>query len=231
LQRVFLEISQEDAIMRLKDRIAGQPSDVSASERVALGQMVQAILQQRRATLQETLLPALQEAAHGVALHPLMDDSMVLNLAMLLDDAGRAALDRRLDDLDGRFGGQLTFRRVGPLPPYSFATVETRPMTFDEVERARDLLQLPEATTLGDMKRAYRRAAALVHPDHNRADAEAEARLTELTNAYRLLYAYALSQPACTDQDSEKSPARIDCARPAVERTLLLAMRREGAGQ
>ena len=66
-----------------------------------------------------------------------MDDRMVANLALLLPKPASDALDRRLAELDEEFGSRLNFRCVGPLPPYSFATVEVNPPSFEAIDRAR----------------------------------------------------------------------------------------------
>lgn len=215
LQQVFQEIGQEAHIAQLKQAIAGRPAEETLVERVAVGQMVQAALEQRRTALRDCVVYPLRELALDVAINPSMDDSMVANLALLLDQAGQEALDRQLDILDQEFEGRLLFRRVGPLPPYSFATVEVQVPCFEAVDAARRLLGLGEMATTGEIKQAYHRLAGQLHPDHNREDPEAEGRMTELAQAYQLLTSYADGQTAC----------RFD--RPTVEQTLLIAIRRQ----
>lgn len=215
LQQVFQEIGQEAHIAQLKQEIAGRPAEETLVERIAVGQMVQAALEQRRTALRDCVVYPLRELALDVAINPSMDDSMVANLALLLDQAGQEALDRQLDILDQEFAGRLLFRRIGPLPPYSFATVEVQVPCFEAVDAARRLLGLGEMATTGKIKQAYHRLAGQLHPDHNREDPEAEGRMTELAQAYQLLTSYADGQTAC----------RFD--RPTVEQTLLIAIRRQ----
>ncbi|MBI4770544.1 MAG: GvpL/GvpF family gas vesicle protein [Chloroflexi bacterium] len=140
LQQVFQEVGQE-----LRSNVETfQRSNVADAERVAIGRMVQASLERRRAALRDRLLPSLREVAPDLLVNPLMDDSMVANVALLVDGAGKAALDQRLALLDEEFGGRLTFRCVGPLPPYSFATVEVQLPSFEAVDDARRRLGLGE---------------------------------------------------------------------------------------
>ncbi len=236
-QEVFQEIGQEEVIAQLKAQLAGRSPEQTLAERVAIGQMVQASLQRRRAALGERLLPPLREVALDMAVNALMDDSMVLNVALLLDRAGQQALDERLQTLDEAFEGRLRFRRVGPLPPYSFSTVEVRVPSFEEVDKARRCLGLGEAATTNEIKRAYHRLAGQAHPDHNPDDPEAEARMTELAQAYRLLTTYA-EQASKGDGEAGRwgdrehpltpSPHHpITFCREAVEQTLLIAVRRQ----
>jgi len=185
---------------------------------VAVGQLVQARLERRRAALRERLLPSLREAALDLVINPLMDDSMVANVALLVDAAGREALDRQLALLDQEFEEQLLFRCVGPLPPHSFATVEVQVPSFAAVDEARRRLGLGERVTPGEIKRAYYQLAGQWHPDHNPGDPEAEARMAELTRAYDLLCAYATSR-------DQQAACCFD--RQTVEQTLLIAIRRQ----
>jgi len=224
LQRVFREVRGEEPIAGLTAQIVGRPAELTRVERIAVGQAVQASLARRRAELQERLLPAFRAITPDLAISPTMDDSVVLNVGLLLDRPGRDELDRRLPLLDEEFGGQLTFRCVGPLPPYSFATVEVATPSFDQVDRARALLKLGGTATADEIRRAFRREAALAHPDVNREDPTAGSRMAELSQAYGLLLAYA---EHWASSDGEGCAGHCAFTRDTVEKTLLVDIRRQ----
>jgi len=221
LQQVFQEIGQEAHIAQLKAQVEGRPPEETLIERVAVGQLVQASLEQRRTSLRDYLLYWLRKIALDSVINPSMDDSMVTNVALLVDGAEQKALDRRLELLDEEFEGQLTFRRVGPLPPYSFATVEVEVPSFEAIDEARRHLGLGETAAPGEIRRAYHQLAGQAHPDHNPDDPAAEARMTKLAHAYDLLTAYA--------ENVQGSKGEHPCtfSREAVEKTLLIAIRRQ----
>ena len=228
LAAVFQEISAEEEIARAKSRVVGRPSEEAAEARVAIGQMVKASLDRRRSALQDYLVPWLRDVALDLVANPLLDDGMVANVALLLDGAGREALDRRLVELDRQFQGWLNFRCVGPLPPYSFATVEVQTPAFEAVDTARYRLGLGKTATLEEIKRAYRQLAARVHPDVNPEGDKAGMRMAELTEAYRLLAAYGESQTS-----EVEGITNTVCAfdREMVARTMLISIvRPEGLG-
>lgn len=237
LQKVFQEIGQEAHIAQLKAQVEGRPPEETLIERVAIGQMVQASLEQRRASLRDYLIHWLGKVSLDLVVNPTMDDSMVANVALLVDEAGQEALDRQLELLDEEFEGQLTLRCVGPLPPYSFATVEVEVPSFEAVDEARRRLGLGETVTPGEIRRVYHRLAGQAHPDHNPDDPEAEARMTELAQAYELLTSYAENVQGSRGAEEQGSKGAREqgsrgehlCtfSREAVEQTLLIAVQRQ----
>jgi hypothetical protein len=235
LQEVFQQIGQEPPIAQLKEQIAGRAAEDTTTKRLAVGQMVYCSLERRRAALRDQLLSPLRALALDLVVNPPMDDSMVANAALLLDETGQAALDGQLEQLDQEFDGKLLLRCVGPLPPYSFATVDVQVPSFEAIDQARRQLELAKTAEATEIRRAYRRIAGRLHPDHNRQDAEAERHMTELSEAYRLLLTYAecaRSHPpevAAGDSLAEEraSATRISFDRQPVEETLLISIWRQ----
>ncbi|MBX0328863.1 GvpL/GvpF family gas vesicle protein [Oscillochloris sp. ZM17-4] len=226
--QVIQEIAAEGPISALRDQIAAQPAEETVDARVALGQMVHAAIQRRRAQIGDQVIAQLRDLADDVIINPTMDDSMVVNVALLLDQSRQDDLDQRLDELDALFGGKLQIRCVGPLPPYSFATLTVQALPFDAVDAARRQLGLAEEASAAAIKRAYRQLASQAHPDLNPSAEHAVADMEALTIAYDLLGALAKAQSPADDDGSHDWPCRLD--RTTVERTLLLSVvRQEGA--
>jgi len=225
LEKVFETIGEEEPIARLKAQITGRPPRETEDDRIALGRMVQASLERRRTALRDRLQTSLQSVALDLIVNPCMNDRMVANFALLVDKVSREALDRQLDTLDQEFEKRLFFRCVGPLPPYSFATVEVQMFSFEELDAARRQLGLPKATTSQGIRKAYRRMAFEVHPDYSHDDPEAESRMAELTRAYELLSAYAGNHTS-EGGDSKEKACCFD--HKTVEDKLLIAIQRQG---
>jgi hypothetical protein len=233
--QVFQQIAQEEPIIHLKNKLSNRPPEETMEERVALGQLVLAALERQREVLRVVILPVLKEVALDIMANPLMDDTMVVNVALLVDASGRKALEQKLEALDAAFErGEcktpgttpLTFRCVGPLPPYSFATVEAQSLTFDAIEAARRYLNLEEEIPREEIKKAYRRLAGQSHPDRNPNTPGLEAHMSELTHAYQLLSAYAGAQFSVCSNYQDPNPV-CSFSREAVEQTLLIAIRRQ----
>ncbi|MFQ5804482.1 MAG: GvpL/GvpF family gas vesicle protein, partial [Candidatus Methylomirabilales bacterium] len=158
---IFGAIGEEDRIRELKERIGGKPAAETQEERVQLGKMVKASLEARRARCREDILSVLTSPSltrdHRV--NDVMDDSMIMNVAFLMDRHQEEAFDARVKALDHRFDGSIHFRCVGPLPPYSFSTLEVSRIPSEEVKAACEILGVSEGASLAHVKAAHRRLA------------------------------------------------------------------------
>lgn len=228
LPQVFQEIGNEAPIAALKAKIAGLPQEQTLEDRITIGRMVKEAMDYRRSILSEQVAPRLRSVARDSVVNPILDDTIVVNVALLLDANGRKNLDQVLELLDKTYDGQLTFRAIGPLPPYSFATVEVQTPELGAIEAARRLLGCSLKPTVEDIKRAYYRAAKGVHPDLNENGRDTEARMTALTQAYRLLICAADSQLlAKADLRVPLGDNMCSFDRATVENTLLISVKRQ----
>ena len=239
LPSVFQEISAEEPIAKLRARIEGMSRLRSTPDRIKVGKMVYESLNRRRENYQQEALSALAGCALDLQKHSLMSDEMVMNVAFLLDKEQQEEFDRRLHEIDEKLGGRLNFRRIGPLPPYSFSTVEARPMTHQEVKGAQELLGLGQEASLNEVKRAYYALAQEHHPDavrlgaHDEAqpgDKAAEERFTQVATAYQLLSSYCLGQAAAQGITAKKKAEGHRCsfAPAAIKESVLITVRRTG---
>lgn len=187
VKAVFAEIANEEAIAGLKKRLelnVGAPEEIT---RIALGGLVKESLERRRAALAATLSEALRAVAVDAIAYPVTADQVVLHLVLLMKADEMVALDRCLEALDAAHDGQLTCRCVGPLAPYSFATVEIEIVGATTLTQAMRLLDVGPTASTAEVRAAYRRAAKNVHPDATGAGVGGSAGMVALTEAYRIL--------------------------------------------
>lgn len=195
LNSVFRQIGEEPEIRRQKAAVAVRPPQETTEERIRLGQMVKARLDEMREERAAEIVEALKSLARDLCPHALLDDRMILNTAFLVERAREGEVGETMERLNGRYGDSIDFRCVGPLPPYSFATVEIKTFEFEIIDRARWLLGLRENAGSAEIRDAYRRLAQQHHPDHasrgaGKAGRDAAGPFEALTNAYRLLGEY-----------------------------------------
>ncbi|MCG2770026.1 MAG: GvpL/GvpF family gas vesicle protein [Anaerolineae bacterium] len=238
LPSVFQEISAEEPIAKLKARIEGMSRLRSTPDRIKVGKLVYESLNRQREKYQQEILSVLVGCALDLQKNSLMNDEMVMNVAFLLDKGQQGAFDRRLDELDEKLGGRLNFRRIGPLPPYSFSTVEVRPMTYQEVQGAQELLGLGQEANLNEVKQAYYALAQEHHPDAQPGDkatdlsakSQAGERFAQIAAAYQLLSNYCLGQAAAQGITAKKEAEGYRCsfAPAAIKESMLITVRRMG---
>jgi hypothetical protein len=126
--------------------------------------------------------------------HELMDDKMVANIAFLIDKTQEKEFYAKIEDLNTEFKELLNFRCVGPLPPYSFYTLEIKKMQFEEIDWARKKLGiLRDCTSRDEIKKAYQRQAFVFHPDKNPGKPGIENEFGEIKKSYDMLLDYAHS--------------------------------------
>jgi len=78
--------------------------------------------------------------------------------------------------------------------------------TFEEIEKARKLLQLQERATLEEIKQAYRKMAFRYHPDRKTQVDEDDDMMKQLNGAYKLLLDYVDKYSySFTEEDVAKS--------------------------
>jgi hypothetical protein len=191
LKSVLAEIASDEAVISAKARIGNQ-AQATTAQRVRLGQLVKELLDQKNKAIAARLLVRLRTKWQNIVVNPARDDSVVLNAAVLIDHAEEAEFDQILEQLDRCYDSRINFRRVGPLPPYSFATAEVKTVQASRLDAARQALGLGESASLAEIKGAYRRLLQELHPDRN-TEAGAADRLQDISAAYELLEEYALN--------------------------------------
>ena len=188
---VIRRIGEENKRIRtFRNEIATKPPQETLQDRIKIGSMIKDALDEEKKRLRAEMLHALQGTVADCEEHELMNDKMVANWAFLLAKDTEPDFDKALDDLSERYGETIHFRCVGPLPPYSFSTIELRKVDYKQIDTARQLLGLSEAATMDGIKESYREMARKFHPDSNRADPLSEKRFEKIAKAYKLLSNY-----------------------------------------
>ena len=219
LQSALTRIGRTEEIQRLRQELGARLSQADQEAKIQLGKRIKARLDDEKDKLQRELEQCLREMLsrhlHEARRHETKDDSMVMNLALLIDRSAENALGAALAALDGRHDGRLLCRCIGPLPPHSFSTVEVSCYGAGAVEEARKALGLGIEASLAEIREAHRTLAAQCHPDRHQGDPRARRRFEEVIAACQLLSSY------CRDY-------RCSFAPKAVAQTVGIAITRPG---
>lgn len=186
------EIGAEKEITELKQALLSAKT-VTVDDQMKVGLAVKRILDDRKEKHSSLIQNALMNLniSHACRPHELMDDQMVMNSAFLISKAGQEEFYARIESLNTEFSGKLNFRCVGPLPPYSFYTIEIQKLDFKDLEWARDQLGVASGpATESEIKKYYHRAALALHPDKNPDKPGMEKEFGDAAKAYKILADY-----------------------------------------
>ncbi|MFH1560618.1 MAG: GvpL/GvpF family gas vesicle protein [Chloroflexota bacterium] len=193
MEQELQAVAEEEKVTQARDALAsrGQPT---LEQRVQLGQMVKASLDRRRDSYRKQMVDFLGPQAVDVAVNALVSDEMVMNVAFLVECARQDEFDSAVRQLDDLFKNQFTFRVIGPLPPYSFATVEVARLTSAQIDEARRMLGLGDMAPEGDIRKAYRHLAAGLQRTLGPGEKPDKGHLARLRQSSDLLLRYRRAQ-------------------------------------
>lgn len=195
-------------------------------------------LQQEVKTRRETLSRFIRQALKGISVDisdvrdP--DPGVVTRHVLLLERERDNDLFMLLREIDKSGIGKLRMRCIGPLPPCSFASVEVWAGDHDMIENARINLNLNPIVEKGEIRKAYHSAIKQLHPDLNTVVSGTIDEISAIRDSYELLSMIAEGQVRSkghgvpdTDRRLDKAMIRLD--RSGLDRTFMIAVRREGA--
>ncbi len=187
--RVLKEMSNEEEVVQAREAIT-QKDQPTLEDRIRLGQVVKGCMDRRRESYRERMGSFLKPFSVDVAPNALVSDEMVMNVAFLVERARQREFDAAVEQLDKVFENKITFRVIGPLPPYSFSTVEVSQLTLEQIQEARQTLHLEEVSSEAQVRKAYRRLAAEEQRSRGTGDGGATDQLAKLKQASDLLVGY-----------------------------------------
>jgi len=115
-------VAENQSIQEMRDRIAANPSGGSLTyyERLRLGTMVYDEIEKRREIEARRLAQALSPLAERYETNKVLTDTMILNAAFLVHHSRVGEFDAQVNELDERYNDRMSFKYVGPVPPFNF---------------------------------------------------------------------------------------------------------------
>lgn len=199
---IVKEAGEEKEVKELKTKLLANPEGITTDDQMKIGFMLKKTLDEKRAKSAQEIQDRLKAVSEDFRIHELMDDHMVINSAFLIYKARYKDFEEKIEELNSEFNEKLNFRCVGPLPPYSFYTLEIKKIPSQDLDWARNRLNLKTVLDKEGLKKAYQRSASLYHPDKNPDKPGIEKEFDEVVKAYKILseYCEALEQAGQMDK-------------------------------
>lgn len=181
-QSVFDELLLKDQkLAELKEKIQ---ENSLLEDRVKLGKKLQESLLSNNERVALEISQGLTPISVKTFSHEKVNDFMLYHVSHLLPKNGLPKFYEALEKLNQTFQGKIQFRAVGPLPPYSFATVHVNVIPATQIKEAHHILGIHAPTGFSEIKKAHQQLAAEHHPDQNPKNVK---KFEEVRGAYRLL--------------------------------------------
>ena len=184
---IIKDVVEDKEIKEFKESLLSKPNGVTVDDQAKIGYMISNALIKKREGVSLQIQAELKGSCADFKLHEVMDDKMVCNIAFLVDRCRQGEFEHKIDELNTSFNDQLNFRCVGPLPAYSFYTLEIKKLRIEEIERALARLALKDICSRDAIKKAYQQSVLLFHPDKNPDKPEAIKEFNEINIAFKTL--------------------------------------------
>lgn len=182
-----LSTSQE-FINSFKNRL-GSESKISlkVEDQLYAGRLLALALEEKRKKIAKETIADLSPYSFNFKTLPITDDSLAAHISFLVASTKEEVFYNELDKFSesGEYGQILKFRSIGPLVPYSYATISITYLSSADIENFKSLLNLQDDLLSEKiLKNQMRELALIYHPDKDKSKEEI---FKKMIDAYKLL--------------------------------------------
>ncbi|MDP2339291.1 MAG: GvpL/GvpF family gas vesicle protein [Bacteroidota bacterium] len=186
---IIKEVASHPDIVAMKENIMKKEVAISQIDQIKIGMLMEEKFKEKNTTVELDIMNALSTFCTDIKMHDVMNDQMITNSAYLINWNNKEKFEQALDRLDEEYKGMLNFKMVGPLPCYSFYTIEVKELNPEHVSQAKKELGLSETTSESEIKKAYQEKAKEFHPDVNQGNGSID-HFNRIKKAYQTLLEY-----------------------------------------
>ena len=198
--KTLQDVANLPEIIALKDDILKKGDQLSQGDQVKIGMAIHEKLTEKNRQAELRILDALSAFYTDIKMHEVMNDQMVINSAFLMNRNKKEKFEAAIEQIDEEFKGLLNFKLVGPLPCYSFYTVEVKELNLEQVLKAKRELGLKEETSEPEIKKAYLEKAKLFHPDAQDEN-DGQENFNRINQSYHTLIEYSAAARQSSKED------------------------------
>jgi len=213
------EIVCDPEILAMKEEILIKGEMIKQVDQVKIGMLIEEKLKEKNTRIELDILDALSEFSIDIKMHEVMNDQMISNSAFLINRSKKEKFEKVIDRLDEVYNGKLNYKLVGPLPCYSFYTIEVKEINLEQVAQAKKELGLSESASESEIKRAWQDKAKEFHPDVSQLDGSKES-FNRIKKAYLTLLEYSEAASHTT-----KEPVNVLSGEKVIENMIVVKIK------
>lgn len=118
---ILREVVAEDRqVAKLRESIHGKPEAATYYQRIELGELIAAALEEKRAAAAPAIVDRLAPLAVDVRVGEPAHERMAVNVSFLVERKRLEEFDLAVDRIGAEQAGRIQLKYTGPLPPHSF---------------------------------------------------------------------------------------------------------------
>ena len=184
---IIKNVSDSPQIKIMKEKIVGN-NKYNEEDTIAIGKFIKEKIDQKNNKISNEVANSLMSFCGNAKKHETMNDEMPVNYAFLVRKESKEEFLEKINELDSKYENKLNFKIVGPLPCYSFYTIQTELIEKKDIENAKITLGIKLSENDYDLKKAYKNKVLLTHPDKDmELKNKNNDKFIEINSAYKLL--------------------------------------------
>jgi len=116
-------LERYEDIRILKEKIALLSPERTYYQRMEIGRMVEASLQNEREICKKEILDSLIPLAEDNKINNTYGELMILSAAFLVNRDKEVEFDRKVEEFNTKYGDKIKFKYVGTIPPFNFVNL------------------------------------------------------------------------------------------------------------
>jgi len=123
-ESIYKEILEKYKDIRaLKEKVGALLFEKTYYQRIEIGKMVEAALQNEKEICKGDILNTLSPLAIEVKVNNTYGERMIINVAFLIEKHRETDFDQKVSELDARYIDKINFKYIGTVPPFNFVNL------------------------------------------------------------------------------------------------------------
>lgn len=188
---IIKEAGESSEISELRKKLMSSDRGITTDAQIQVGFNIKKIIDRMREDYADKIKNALRTISQDFRQPELTDDKIVVNAGFLIEKVKQNDFYKEIEGLNVQFDGKISFKCVGPLPAYTFYTLEVKKLQYEDLQRAKNRIGVvSNQVSRDDIREAYRKTVFNVHPDKNPDKPEIKTEFEEVKKSYTLLLDY-----------------------------------------